>query len=129
MTSCKEISRLVTNMNLTRGSGRPSRNSQGICNTPMLPTMPSTPLPETPVNTATVPHTPATTPVARSIPYKSNSSVVMDTLNLNTPIPITMQDRQVEVHMPCMRQHKRFVDPKGKLLQPGTVIFVTIFHS
>ena len=84
--------------------------------------MPSTPLPETPVNTATVPHTPVTTPVARSIPSKSSSSAVMGTSNPNTPIPITMQDRQVEEHMSCMRQHDRFVDPKGKLLQPGTVI-------
>ena len=25
--------------------------------------------------------------------------------------------------MPCMRQHDRFVDPQGKPLQPGTVIF------
>ena len=91
--------------------------------------MPSTPLPETPVNTATVPHMPVTTPVPRCTPSKSNSSAVMDTLNPNIPIPITMQDRQVEVHMPCMRQHDRFVDPKGKLIQPGTAIFVTIYPS
>ena len=25
--------------------------------------------------------------------------------------------------MPCTRQHDRFVDPEGKLLQPGMVIF------
>ena len=30
MTSCKEISKLITDMNYTAGSGRPSRNSQGI---------------------------------------------------------------------------------------------------
>ena len=47
----------------------------------------------------------------------------MDTLNPNTPVPITMQDRQVEVLMPCTRQHYTFVDPKGRHLQPGTVIF------
>ena len=123
MASCKEISRLVTDMNLTKGYGRPSRNSQGICNTLLHPTMPSTLLPETPVNTATVTHTPVTTPVTRSIPCDSNSSAVMDTSNPNTPVPITMQDRQVEVLTPCTRQHNRFVDPKGRLLQPGTVIF------
>ena len=115
-------------MNLTTGSGRPSSNSQGICNTPLQPTMPSTPLPETPVNTATMPHTPVTTPVTRSIPSNSNSSAVMDTSNPNTPVPITKQDKQVEVCMPCTRQHDRFVDPKGKPLEPGKVIFVIIFH-
>ena len=123
MASCKEISRLVTNMNLTTGSGRPSRNSQGICNTPLQPTMPSTLLPETPVNTAKELHTPVTTPVARSIPSDSNSSAVMDTSNSNTPVPITMQDREVEVLTPCTRQHDKFVDPAGRPLQPGTVIF------
>ena len=121
--SHKEISRLVTDMSLMTGSGRPSRNSQGICNTPLQPAMSTTPLPETPVNSATVPHTPVTTPVARSIPSKSNSSAVMNTSSPNTPVPISMQDRQVEVLMPCMRQHNRFVDPKSKPLQPGTVIF------
>ena len=44
-------------MNLMAGSGRPSRNSQGICNTPLQPTIPSTPLPETPVNNTTMPQT------------------------------------------------------------------------
>ena len=123
MALCKEISRLVTNMNLTTGSGRPSRNSQGICNTSLQPTMPTTPLPETPVNTATVPHTPVTALLARSIPSDSNNSSVMDTSNPNTPVPITTQDRQVEVLTPCTRQYNRFVDPEGKPLQPGTVIF------
>ena len=75
------------------------------------------------MNIAAVPHMPVTTPAARSVPSKSNISAVMDTSNPNTPIPITMQDRQVEVLMPCTRQHNRFVDPKGKPLQPGTVIF------
>ena len=123
MASYKEISRLVTDMNLTTGSGRPSRNSQGICNTPLQPTLPSTPLPETPVNTATVPHIPATIPVTRSIPSFSSRSAVMDTSNPSTPVPITIKDRHVEVLMPCTREHDRFVNPKGRPLQPGTVIF------
>ena len=113
MASHKEISRLATDMILTTGSGRPSRNSQGIHNTLLQPTMPTTLLPETPVNTDTVPHTPVTNPVARSIHSKSNSSAVMDTSNPNTPVPITMQDRQVEALMLCTRQHDRFVDPEG----------------
>ena len=75
------------------------------------------------VNSATVPHTPVTTPVARSMPSDSNGSAVMDTSNPSTPAPIYMQGKQVEVLMPCMRQHDRFVDPKGKPLQPSTVNF------
>ena len=34
----------------------------------------------------------------------------------------TAQDKQVEALTPCMRQHDRFIDPSGKLLQPGAVI-------
>ena len=85
--------------------------------------MPTTPLPETPINSATVPHTPVTSPVARSIPSDSKGSPVMDTSNPSMPAPISMQDKQVEVLTPCMRQHDRFVDPKGKCPQPRTVIF------
>ena len=110
-------------MNLTTGSGRPSRNSHGIYNTPLQPTMPTTLMPETPVNTETVPHTPVTTLVARSIPSEGNSSAVIDNSNPNTPVSTSIQDRQVEVLTPCMRQHNRFVDHKGRPLQPGTVIF------
>ena len=69
------------------------------------PAMSSSPLPETPVNPATVPNSPVTLPVARSIPSHNNNSAVMDTLNSNTPVPISMQDKQVVVLMPCMRQH------------------------
>ena len=116
------ISRLVTDMKLIKGSGRPSRNSQGIHNTLLQPTMSITPLPESPVNPATVPHTPVTTTVPRSIPCDSTSSVVMDTSNPNTPVPISMQYKQVEVLMPCMRQHDRVGDPNDNPLQPGTVI-------
>ena len=53
----------------------------------------------------------------------NNSSTAMDTSNSNTPVPISMQDKQVDVLTPCTRQHGRFVDPEGKLLQPGMVIF------
>ena len=110
-------------MDLTTGSARPSRNSQGIHNTPLQPATTTTPLPETPVNSATVQHTPVTIPVARSIPSDSNSSAVMDTSNCSTPTHTSMQDKQVEVLMPCTRQHDMFVDPEGKPLQPGTLIF------
>ena len=84
--------------------------------------MSTTLLPETPVNPATVPHSPATSLVAKSI-LSDNSSTVMNTSNPNTPVPISTLDKQVEVLLPCTRQHDRFVDTKGKPLQPGTVIF------
>ena len=122
MASCKAISRLVTDMNITTGSGGPSRNSQGIHNTQLQPAMLTTLLPETPVNPATVPSTPLASPLARSILHDDSSHTVTDTPNSNCPVPISSQDRQVEVFTPCTRQHDRFVDPTGKPLQPGTVI-------
>ena len=116
--SHKEMSMLVTNMNITTGSGRSSRNSQGICNTLLQPTMPTTLLPEMPVNPATLPTTPVNPPLARS----NNSHTVTDTSNSNSPIAILTQVKHAEVLTSCMRQCDRFVDPTGKLLQPGTVI-------
>ena len=38
-------------------------------------------------------------------------------------MPIATEDRQVEIFTPCTRQYNRFVDPQGRHLQPGTVIF------
>ena len=123
MASCKEISRLVTDMNITTGSGRPSRNNQGICKTLLQPTMLMTLLSETPLNPATVPSLPCASPLGRSILPDNSSHTVMDTSNPNSPVPISSQVRQVEVLMPCTRQHHRFVDPKGKPLQSCMVIF------
>ena len=114
MALCKEVSRLKTNMNITTGSGRPSRNSQGMSNTPLQPAMPTTPLPETPVNSATVPSMPTASLLARRVLPHNTSHTVTDTSNPNSPVPTSLQDRQVEVFMPCMRQHYRFVDPEGK---------------
>ena len=84
--------------------------------------MPTTPLPEMPVNPATVPSTPVNSPLARSILPDNSSHAVTDTSNSNSPVAISTQDKQVEVLTPCTRQHDRFVDPTGKPLQPGTVI-------
>ena len=123
----KEISKLVTDMNHTAGSGRPSRNSQGICNATLQPAMSTTPVPETPINNATAPQSPVKAALARSTSCQGNNSAVKDTPNTNTPLPmpITTQDRQhqVEVLTPCSRQYNRFVDPQGRPLQPGTIIF------
>ena len=114
MASCKEISRLATHMTITTGSGRPSRNSQGIHSTLLNPARPTTLLSDALV-------TPVNSELTRSILPDNRNHTTSDT-------PITLitksaQDRQVEALTPCMRQHNRFVDPSGKLLQPGTVIF------
>ena len=44
-------------------------------------------------------------------------------------MPVATQDRQhqVEFLTPCTRQCDRFVDPQGRPLQPGTVIFCDDF--
>ena len=48
--------------------------------------------------------------------------IIQHLIHQNTPITASAQGRQVEALTPCMRQHDRFVDPSGKLLQPGAVI-------
>ena len=87
--------------------------------------MPTTSVPETPVNNATAPHSQVKAPLARSTPSQENNSAVMDTSNTNTTMPmqITTQDRQAEVLTPCTRQYDGLVDPQGRPLQPGTIIF------
>ena len=78
MSSHKEMSRLATDINITIGSGRPSRNSQGIHNTLQQPAMPTTPLPEMPANPATIPSTPVNSSLARSIlPDKSSHATTV----------------------------------------------------
>ena len=87
MASCKEISKLVTDMNHTVGSGRPSRNSQGIHDSTLQPTrMPTNPVPVTQVNTTAVPHTPVTTPLARSDSSQGNNSAVQNTSCTDTSV-------------------------------------------
>ena len=109
----KEISRLATDMTITAGSGRPSRNSQGIYSTLQSPTRPTTPLLD-------APSTPVNSQLARSILPENRNHTALDTPN--TPITASAQDRQVEALTPCMRLHDRFVNLSGKLLQPGIVI-------
>ena len=122
MASHKEIKRLVTDMNITTGSGRPSRNSQGICNTPLQPTMSMTLLPETPVYPATVPSLPIVSPLAEV--YSLTTAVMQSQILLPLIPQYQFHHRtEIEVLMPCMRLHDRFVDPKGKPLQPGMEIF------
>ena len=100
-------------MPITAGSGRPSRNSQGICSMSLNPTRPTTLLSD-------APSTPVSSQLARSILPDNRNHTASDTPN--NPITTSAQYKQVEVLTPCMRQHDRFVDPSGKLLQPGTAI-------
>ena len=113
MASHKEISRLATDMTITTGSRRPSRNSQGICSTLQNPTRPTTLLSD-------APSTPVNSQLVRSILPENRNHTASDTPN--TPITTSAQDRQVEALTPGTKLHDRFVDPSGKLLQPGTVI-------
>ena len=109
MASCREISRLTTDMNTILGRGRPSRNSQGICSVSQH-SMGCTTLQSgqqgTPVNT----------PFPRSVLTKNGPD--QDPSSLGIP----PSQRQVETFTPCVRQNGRFVNPSGKPLQLGTVI-------
>ena len=109
MASCREISRLTTDMNTIPGSGRPSRNSQGIHNVSQH-SMGYTTSPSeqqgTPVNTL----------LPRSVLTKNGPG--QDSSSSSTP----PSQRQVESFTPCIRQNDRFVNPSGKPLPPGTII-------
>ena len=91
MASHKEISRLTTNMNTITGSGRPLRNSQGICSASQHPTRSTTPLSEA----QSVPVNPQ---FPRSVLTKSGSHQASDTPNT---LP---SKRQFEALTPCVRQ-------------------------
>ena len=122
MASRKEMNRLMTDLNMTTGCGRPSRNSQGICNTLQQPTMPMTLLLETTPNPATIPSTPVNLPLAISILSDNSSHATTVTPHSNTLVVILTQDKHIKVLTPCTRQDDRFVDPTDKLLRPGTAI-------
>ena len=109
MASCGEINRLTTDMNTIPGSGRPSRNSQGICHVSQH-SMGYTTLHSDQQGT------PVNTPLPRSVPTKNGPE--QDSSSSGTP----PSQRQVESFTPCVRQNDRFVDPSGKPLQPSTVI-------
>ena len=105
MATCRELSKLTTDMNTIPNSGRPSRNSQGICSMsqhPMGYTASQSDQQGVPVNT----------PLPRSV--LTNNSPDKDSISADTP----PSKRQVESFTPCVRQNDRFVDPSGKPLQP-----------
>ena len=109
MASCREISKLTTNMNTKPGSGRPSRNSQGVCSVSqhsMGYTTSQSDQQGTPVNTL----------FPRSVLTKNGPD--QDSSSPGAP----PSQRQVETFTPCIRQNDRFVNPSGYPLQPGAII-------
>ena len=109
MASHRELNKLTTNMNITPSSGRPSRNSQGICN------MFQHSLEYTALQLDQK-LTPVNTPLPRNVLTLNDpkhDSISADTLS---------SQRQGKSFTPCDRQNDRFVNPSGKPLQPGTII-------
>ena len=107
--SCRELSKLTTDMNTIPSSSRPSRNSQGIHSMsqhPMGYTASQSDQQGTPVNAL----------LPRSV--LTNNGADQD----YTLADIPSSKRQVESFTLCVRQNDRFVDLSGKPLQPGTII-------
>ena len=109
MASCRELSKLTPDMNTIPSSGRPSRNSQGTCNMSQYPM-------EYTASQLDQQCTPVNTPLPRNVLTANNPN--NDSTSADTP----SSQRQVKSFTPCVRQNDRFVDPSGKLLQPGTII-------
>ena len=108
MACHRELSKLSINLNTTPTSGRPLKNSRGICHVS----------PHTRGNNSTQPDQPSTpknTALPRRIP--TDNSPEQDSA-LTTP----PSQGPVENFIPYVRQNNRFVNPSGKPLQPGTVI-------
>ena len=95
-------------MNTIAGTSRPSRNSQGIHNTPQHSIGYTTSLLEAqsiPVNTQ----------FSRSVLTKNGPSKDYNSSTLPC-------QRPVKSFTPCIRQNDRFVSPSGNPLLPGTII-------
>ena len=109
MASPRELNKLTTVMNTIPNSGKPSRNSQGICNMSLHPM-------EYTASQLDQQGTPVNTPLPRNMLTTNNPN--QDSISADTP----SSQRQVESFTPCVRQNDRFVDSSGKPLQPGTRI-------
>ena len=97
MASHRELSKLTTNMNTIPSNGRPSRNSQGICNMSQHPI-------EHTASQSDQQHTPVNTPLPRNILTTNDPD--QDSTLADTP----SSQRQVESFTPCVRQNDRFVN-------------------
>ena len=109
MVSCRELNKLTTDMNTIPSSGRPSRNSQGICNMFQHPM-------ECTASQSDQQHTPVNTLLPRNVLISNDPK--QNSISADTP----SSQRQVKSFTPCVRQNGRFVNPSDKPLQPGTVI-------
>ena len=109
MASHREISRLTTDMTTIPGSGRPSRNSQGIHNVSKHCMGYTT-------SQSDQHGTPISTPLPGSVLTKNGPD--QDSSSSGTP----PSHRQVESFTPCVRQNDRFVDLSGNPLQSSTII-------
>ena len=109
MASHRELSKLTTDMNTIPSNGRPSSNSQGICNMSQHPM-------EYTASQLDQQGTPVNTPLPRNMLTANNPN--QDSISADKP----SSQRQVESFTPCVRQDDRFVSPSGKPLQPWTVI-------
>ena len=109
MASCRELNKLTTNLNTIPCSGRPSRNSKGICSVSQHPM-------EYTASQSDQQGAPVNTPLPRSL--LTNNGPDQDSISADTP----PSQRQVESFIPCIRQNDSVVDPSGKPLQPGTII-------
>ena len=109
MASHRELSKVTTDMNTIPSNGRPSRNSQGICNMYQHPT-------EYTALQLDWQGTPVNTPLPRNVLTTDDPN--QDSILAETPF----SQRQVESFIPCIRQNDRFVNPSDKPLQPSTII-------
>ena len=109
MVSHRELSKLTTDINTIPSNGRPSRNSQGICNISQH-TMEYT------ASQSDQQCTPVNTPLPR------NMFITSDPNQEPTPADSPSSQRQVESFTPYVRQNNRFVNLSGKPLRPGTII-------
>ena len=103
MASHRELSRLTINMNTIAGTGRPLRNSQGICNTSQH----SIGFTTLPLEAQSIL---VNTQFSRSVLTKNGPS--QDSYSESTPT----SQRQVESFTPCIRQNDKFINPSGNPL-------------
>ena len=75
-------------MNIASGSGRPSRNSQGIHNALQQPLYAYNSIARNASEPAIIPSTPVNSPLARSILPDSSSNAATVTPNSNSPVVI-----------------------------------------
>ena len=108
MASCRELSKLSIDLNTIPSSGRPSKDSRGICHMSL----------QIMVNNSTQPDQP-------SIPKNASLPRRVPTDNSSEPdsaLATPLFQGPAKNFTPCVRQNNRFVNPSDNPFQPGTVI-------